>query len=203
MHSLPIQKTIPEAGFPKLSSARNFLGQIMAFPGYVSGDILRGFYVFRHAAEDGDPGAAPDATPPKASPQTVVASIVFDRAAGLLSLFILSLAGLMEAVWRPLPPRLALSVGLVAGAGLAGMLFLFWFAYWFPSPPAFSVRLTRIVRCDQPLTYLHAVTHYYVRNLRLIAKILGISFITQGAGLTSFVLFGLTLIRHCFSTGEV
>ena len=272
MHSLPVQKTIPEAGYPRLSTARNVLGQVlkfglaaavvvylifhgdiawdplraalgewqytlpafsilaltplgqfwrwqsllrsgglllphrevfsclmvskffnMAFPGYVSGDILRGFYVFRRAAEDGDPGTETGAAPVKAGPQTVVASIVVDRAAGLLPLFVLSLAGLMGAIWRPLPARLVWSVGLVAGIGLAGMLSLFLFAFWFASPPAILVRLTRLVRCDQAISYLHEVTHVYVRNLKLIAHILGISFITQGAGLASFVLFGLAL----------
>ena len=49
------------------------------------------------------------------------------------------------------------------------------------------------IHWDEPLCFLHEVTHYYVRNLRLIGSILGISFLAQGAGLTSFVLFGMAL----------
>ncbi len=269
MHPLPVQKAIPEAGYPRFSSAKNVLVQAlkfglaaavvvylifhgdiaweplraslgewqhsvpaflilaltplgqfwrwqnllrsgglflphrevfsylmvskffnMAFPGYLSGDILRGFYVFRRAAGESERGSQPAF---KAGPQTVVASIFFDRAAGLLPLFVLCLAGLLGAIWYPLPQRLIISVGLVAVAGVAGMLLLFLFAYWFDQPPAILVRIGRLVHCEQSLCYLHQVAHYYVRNLKLIGKILGISFLTQGAGIASFVLFGLAL----------
>lgn len=129
----------------------------------------------------------------KPGPQTVIASIFFDRAAGLLPLFVLSLAGLLGAIWYPLPQRLMLWTGLVACAGVAGMLGLFLFAYWFEQPPAILIRVARLIRADQWLCYLHQVTHYYVRNLRLMRHILAISFLTQGMNLASFVLFGLAL----------
>jgi glycosyltransferase 2 family protein len=165
----------------------------MAFPSYVSGDILRGFYVFRRASDDIDAGAEQAGGSFKATPQTVVASIVFDRAAGLLPLFVMCLAGLAGSVWYPLPRRLAFSVGVVAGLGVAGLALFFLLAYWLPRPPEILVELSRRIRCDRLLSHLHEVTHYYVRNLRLIANILGISFATQGAGLISFILFGLAL----------
>ncbi len=272
MLPLPVQNAIPEAGFPRLSSAKNLLGQVlklglaggvvaylifhgdiaweplraslgewrysvpaflilamtplgqfwrwqsllrsgglrlphrevfsflmvskffnMAFPSYVSGDILRGFYVFRRASDDGEGSAEASGGSFKAGPQTVVASIVFDRAAGLLPLFVMCLAGLVGSLWHPLPPRLVWSVGVVAGLGVAGLAFFFLLAYRLPSPPAILLSLSRRIRCDRLLAHLHDVTHYYVRDLRLIANILGISFLTQGAGLLSFILFGMAL----------
>jgi uncharacterized membrane protein YbhN (UPF0104 family) len=165
----------------------------MAFPGYVSGDILRGFYVFRRASTEPTRGAEASGIASKPGAQTVVASIFFDRAAGLLPLFVMSLAGLVGAVWHPLPQRLIVSVAVVACAGVAGMIGLFLFAYWFERPPAILIRISRLVHAEQSLFYLHQVTHYYVRNLRLMRNILGISFVTQGTNLASFVLFGLAL----------
>ena len=165
----------------------------MAFPSYVSGDILRGFYVFRRTAAEGEGDTGTAGGKWKAGPPRVVASIVFDRVAGLLPLFVLSLIGLLGALWHPLPARLILAVGMVAGTGVAVTLLSFLLAYRLPQPPAVLLRLSRRMHCDQSLCFLHEVTHYYVRNLRLIGNILGISFLTQGAGLASFVLFGLAL----------
>jgi uncharacterized membrane protein YbhN (UPF0104 family) len=165
----------------------------MAFPGYVSGDILRGFFVFRRTTADSLGSGQVAGGNWKAGPPKVLASIVFDRAAGLLPLFVLCLIGLLGSFWYPLQPRLVLWVGVVSGAGVAGMLLLFVLAYFLPEPPAFLLRICRRAHCDESLGALLEVTHYFVRNLKLIGEILGISFLTQGAALVSFVLFGLAL----------
>ena len=165
----------------------------MAFPSYVSGDILRGFFVFRRTSSE--PVADTDGGQGnwKAVPPTVVASIIFDRVAGLLPLFVFSLLGLFGSLWHPLPSRLVVAVGVVAGSGLVVTLLLFLVAYCLPQPPSILQRLSHRWRFVESLSFLHEVTHDYVRNLKLIGKILGISFLTQGAGLGSFVLFGSAL----------
>jgi len=165
----------------------------MAFPSYVSGDILRGFYVFRRTSSEAEADAEGSRANWKAGPPRVVASIVFDRAAGLVPLFVLCLLGLFGSFWHPLPLRLVAAVGVVAGSGLALTLLLFLIAYRLPQPPVILQHLSSRLHFVESLCYLHEVTHYYVRNLKLIGKILGISFITQGAGLGSFVLFGSAL----------
>lgn len=165
----------------------------MAFPGYLGGDILRGFYVFRRAASEAGREAEPSARVFQAGPQTVFASIFFDRAAGLVPLFVFSLAGLLGALWYPLPQRFILWPGFVAGAGVAGMFCVFLFVNSLKQPPAIVVRISRLVHAEQLLCYLHQVTHYYVRNRQLMRHILGISSLTQGMNIASFVLFGLAL----------
>jgi uncharacterized membrane protein YbhN (UPF0104 family) len=165
----------------------------MAFPSYVSGDILRGFYVFRRTTAEGDGEMEMAPGKWKGGSPTVVASIVFDRVAGVLPLFVLCLIGLLGSFWHPLPHRLILAVAVVSGTGVVGTLAGFLVAYWLPQPPAILLRLSRRLHCDQTLSFLHEVTHYYVRNLRLIGNILVVSFLTQGAGLAGFILFGLAL----------
>jgi len=165
----------------------------MAFPGYVSGDILRGWYIFRRGRVQANGIPVAETERGKTAPPTVVASIVFDRAAGLFPLFVLSLAGLLGVFWHPLPAKIVLTVGLVAGGGVAAMLLLFLFAYWLPRPPELLLRLAKRIHCEASLKYLQEVTRDYVRDLPLIARIVGISFLTQGAGLASFVLFGWAL----------
>jgi uncharacterized membrane protein YbhN (UPF0104 family) len=164
----------------------------MALPGYVSGDIVRGFYIFRRAnAGSNEPDS--DAQNSRTAPPTVVASILFDRAAGLLPLFVLCGAGLLGA-WRyPLPRSLVSSASGIVAAGIGGMLFLFLLAYFLRQPPAILLNLARRFRSHQPLTSLHQIAHDYVRDTRLVAGILGISFLTQAACVASFVLFGLAL----------
>jgi len=103
------------------------------------------------------------------------------------------MAGLLGSVWHPLPRRAAESIAFVACSGVAVILAFFLFAYRFAQPPELFARLSRFVHLEQPLRYLHEVTHYYVGNMKLIGVILGISFLTQGAGLASFVLFGAAL----------
>lgn len=164
----------------------------MAFPSYVSGDILRGYYVCRRGEEESRQSGSADAGP-KTGRQRVVASIVLDRSAGLLPLFVLCLAGLAGTLWRPLPEHLIASLGVVAGLGVFGLGSMFLFAYWLPQPPVILLRLSRLVRWEKALRHLHEVTHYYARDLKLIGNVVGISFLTQGAGLASFVLFGMAL----------
>jgi uncharacterized membrane protein YbhN (UPF0104 family) len=271
MHSLPVDKAIPDAGDPRLSSAKSLLGLLlkfglafavvvylirhgdveweplraslgewqysvpaflilaltplgqfwrwqyllhargvrlpnrevfsylmiskffnMAFPSYVSGDILRGYYVSRRAEQE-DERLGLASAEAAVGRQRVVASIVIDRAAGLLPLFALCLAGLAGSIWRPLPARLIASVAAVAGLGVVCLGALFIFAYYLPQPPNVLLRLSRLLRWEKSLRSLHEVTHYYTRDLRLIANVVGISFLTQGAGVVSFFLFGLAL----------
>ena len=165
----------------------------MAFPGYLSGDILRGFYVSRRARKQPSSSSEPHEENPKTEASTVVTSIVFDRLAGILPLFALCLAGLLGSLRSPMPLPLASSVGALAGLGLLVPLLLFLLAYRWPQPPAILLFLSRALRLQQPFRALYRATHDYVRNLRLIRNILGISFLTQGLSLVSFILFGLTL----------
>ncbi|MBI2815909.1 MAG: flippase-like domain-containing protein [Acidobacteria bacterium] len=168
----------------------------MAMPGYISGDILRGFYVFRRTTGQGETDAASEkgnSCSPNTAPPTVVASIVFDRAAGLFPLFVMSLLGLLGAIWYPLPSGLDLSIGLLAGAGVSGMLILFLLAWWTDRAPRWLVRAAGIFGAGRAIEQLFVIAHSYVRNLNLIANIIGVSFLTQGAGLLSFILFGFAL----------
>ncbi|MBI4460669.1 MAG: flippase-like domain-containing protein [Acidobacteria bacterium] len=165
----------------------------MAFPGYLSGDLVRGFYVSRRAKarKEMPEGGEPDEE--KGAASTVVTSIVFDRLAGILPLFALCLAGLLGSLSHPMPLHLASSVGALAGLGLLVPLLLFLLAYRWAQPPAAMLSFTRVLRLQQPFCALYRATHDYVRNLRLIRNIVAVSFVTQGLSILSFVLFGLAL----------
>jgi glycosyltransferase 2 family protein len=165
----------------------------MAFPSYVSGDILRGVYIFRRSAEE---RGTDSSETPRATPPTVLASIIFDRAAGLLPLFVLCLVGLLGSIWYPLPARVVWWVAIVAALGVAGLSFFFLLAWFMREPPELLVRICRRLHCDGLLLSLSGVTHEYARNLRLIGRIVGISFLTQTAGIISFALFGMALKVH-------
>ena len=165
----------------------------MAFPGYVSGDVLRGYYVFRRTTSEPESAADQAGRNWKAVPPTVVASIIFDRVAGLLPLIIFCLVGLLGSLWYPLPSRFMLAGALVAGTCVAVIGILFWMAYRLAELPAVLLWIGRRLHCEESLRFLHEVTHFYVRNLRLMGKILGLSFLTQGASLLSFILLGAAL----------
>ncbi|MBI3895168.1 MAG: flippase-like domain-containing protein [Acidobacteria bacterium] len=162
----------------------------MAFPGYLSGDILRGFYVSRRAQKPLSTSSELEENP---GTSTVVTSIVFDRLAGVLPLFALCLVGLLGSLRFPMPLHLVTSVGALAGLGLLVPLLLFLLAYRWPQPPILLVALSRVFRLQQPFCSLYQATHNYVRNLRLIRNILGISFLNQGLAIASFILFGMAL----------
>ena len=165
----------------------------MAFPGYVSGDLIRGFYVSRRARKEAPEGSEAVDGNAHAGPPTVVASIVFDRVAGLWTLFALCLLGLLGSLSQPMPPRLVASAGAVAAFGLVVPLLLFLLAYRRPDPPTWLLRVLRRVHLAHPFSALYQGAHHYVRDLRLIRNILGISFINQGLTIASFILFGLAL----------
>ena len=169
----------------------------MAFPGYVSGDILRGVYIVRRAAAESgsQSAAATDATRYSAT-QTVVASITFDRAAGLFPLFVFSLLGLMGIYWYPLPASLVLWVAAVAGGGVLSMAGLFVYAHWRSQPPSILLRLSRLLRAEEHLRYLHEISNRYARDVKLMMNILGLSFLTQAGAVLGFVLFGQALKVH-------
>ncbi|HLA40458.1 MAG TPA: lysylphosphatidylglycerol synthase transmembrane domain-containing protein [Candidatus Glassbacteria bacterium] len=165
----------------------------MAFPGYLSGDLIRGFYVSRRASAEAAAGPETASADPYARPSTVAASIVFDRVAGLLTLFTFCLLGLLGSIRQPLPSPLATSVGTLAGLGLLAPLLLFLLAYRYPLPPSFLLPVCRRIRLDQPFLALYQGLHHYARDLKLIRNILGISFLNQGLTIVTFILFGLAL----------
>jgi uncharacterized membrane protein YbhN (UPF0104 family) len=164
----------------------------MAFPGYISGDILRGFYVSRRASEFVGSGEADD--PPRGVPPAVVASIVLDRIAGLIPLFVLCMIGL-TGLWLsyPISPQILLPVAALAGIGLLAPLLLFLLTYRRPQPEAFLNRFTRWPRLAQFVSSFYEGAHRYARNLKLIRNILAFSFLNQGLAIASFVLFGAAL----------
>ena len=170
----------------------------MAFPGYISGDILRGFYVSRRASENGatgQPGEAGELGEPNARvvPPAVVASIVLDRIAGLVPLFALCLIGLFGLLSYPIPHEMILSVGALAAVGLLAPLLLFLLTYRRPQPAALLDRLARWPRLAQFVSAFYEGAHRYARNLKLIRNILAFSFLNQGLAIVSFILFGWAL----------
>ncbi len=162
----------------------------MALPGYIGGDLLRGFYISRRASEQ---GVVPAGDEPPFRAATVASSILFDRVAGLLALFVFSLVGILGALYYPMPGRLVAFVGGLAITGIFGALLLFWIAYHRSAPPGILLRIARKVRLQNIFSELYDATHRYVRNLTLIRNILGISFVGQGIILVSFILFGHAL----------
>ena len=162
----------------------------MALPGYVSGDLIRGLYVSRRTRTGQD--SSPNNEHPS-PPGGVVASIVFDRVAGLLTLFALCVLGLLVSLWQPMPPRLVSYSAALAGLGLLVPLLLFVRAYRSPQPPAGLLRLLQRIRLRQVFTALYQAAHLYVRDLRLMRNVLAIAFLTQGLTITCFVLFGKAL----------
>ena len=165
-----------------------------ALPGYISGDVIRGFYVFRRASKVEPPAGKPSAgKPPAGKPSAVVASIVFDRTAGLIPLFFLCLIGLLGSLDKPLPGPVVAAVGSITGVGLLLPLGLFLWTYRRPQPAPFLLRLSRWIRLDRSLAALYQDAHQYVRDWKLIGNILGISFLNQGLAIASFTLSGFAL----------
>src|SRR3989304_3049026 len=113
----------------------------MALPGYIGGDVIRGFYVSRRASET-TPLSGTE-TPGGAVhwPSSVLPSIVFDRMAGLLPLFALALLGSLGGFWYALPTHLLLFVRCFSSTGLLAALGIFLQGYRSPEPPVFLIRL--------------------------------------------------------------
>jgi glycosyltransferase 2 family protein len=165
----------------------------MALPGYIGGDVLRGFYVSRRAAGSRSETSAEGAGERFAARSAVVPSIVFDRVAGLVPLFVLALIGAAGAIWYSLPSQLLLFVATLSAGGLLTLLALFWLAYRGTEPPAWLYRMSEKLYLHRLLATLYESSHEYVRNHRLMRNVLGISFFSQGLILLSFVLFGTAL----------
>jgi len=153
----------------------------MALPGYFGGDVIRGFCVTRRAAAlhvampngDGDAPAQPGTA-------AVLASIIFDRITGVIPLLVLALAGAIGGAWYRLPSQLLISAGALSGAGLLAAGGLFWLAYRRPEPPAPLLRISKKIGLDSRFSTLFSSSHQYVRNHKLIRRVLGISFLSQG-----------------------
>ena len=165
----------------------------MAFPSYVSGDIIRGFYVARRVSANEAGRAFSFDVTPNGKSSTVVASILFDRLAGLLPLFLVCLLGLFGSLWYSMPPHVVASVGIVAGSGVFLLLLLFLLTYHLPQPPDFLLKLSERIHAHHAVHSLYQGAHHYVRDLRLMRNILGVSFLNHGLTIAGFVLFGLAL----------
>jgi uncharacterized membrane protein YbhN (UPF0104 family) len=185
----------------------------MAFPGYISGDILRGFFVSRRASEtdlpreqqgqdripdtgvripnpENKPSQEPNA---RVVPPAVAASIVLDRIAGLIPLFALCLIGLFGSLAYPIPRQVRGAIGVVAMLGLLLPLLLFLLTYRRKQPGTLLARLSRWPRVEEFFSAFYEGAHRYARNLKLIRNILAISFLNQGLAIASFLLFGWAL----------
>lgn len=167
----------------------------MAFPGYISGDILRGFYVSRRASEYEGTSLPGDAAKPvtRVVPPAVVASIVLDRIAGLIPLFALCLVGLFGLLSYQIPREVLLSAGALAVAGLLAPLLLFFLTYRRPKPESLLRRLGGWPRLAEFVSVFCEGAHRYARNLKLIRNVLAFSFLNQGLAIVSFILFGRAL----------
>ena len=175
----------------------------MAFPGYISGDILRGFFVSRRASETDLPREqqGQDRIPDsefripnvRVVLPAVAASIVLDRVAGLIPLFALCLIGLLGSLAYPIPRQVLASIGVVAMLGLLLPLLLFLLTYRRQQPAALLARLGRWPRLEEFFSAFYEGAHRYARNLKLIRNILAISFLNQGLAIASFLLFGWAL----------
>jgi glycosyltransferase 2 family protein len=167
----------------------------MAFSGYISGDILRGFYVSRRASEYNGENSLADTgeSPTRGIPPAVVASIVLDRIAGMIPLFALCLIGLFGSLSYPISREILMPVGALATFGLLAPVLLFSLTYRKPQPAALLERLIRWPRLAQFVSAFYEGAHRYARNLRLIRNILAFSFLNQGLAIVSFLLFGWAL----------
>ena len=165
----------------------------MALPGYIGGDVIRGFYVSRRASEANSPACTDAPGGAAHRPSTVLPSIVFDRIAGLLPLFALALLGSLGGFWYAFPGRLLCFVAAFATTGLLAALGLFWLAYRSPDPPTLLIRASEKFRLNELFSALYKGSHQYVHNPKLIRTVLGISFLSQGLILMSFVLLGTAL----------
>jgi uncharacterized protein (TIRG00374 family) len=163
----------------------------MALPGYIGGDVIRGFYVSRRTVSRGF--LAGSEAGGGRGPSTVLPSIVFDRMAGLLPLFTLALLGSVGGFWFSLPVHLLVVVISFSAAGLLAASGIFWMAYRNPEPPPLLVHVLAKIRLNNLLSALYEGSHQYARNPSLIRKVLGLSFMSQGMILTSFILFGMAL----------
>jgi uncharacterized membrane protein YbhN (UPF0104 family) len=168
----------------------------MALPGYIGGDVIRGFYVSRRASEASTPSRSDATGGLLHGPSTVLPSIVFDRMAGLLPLFALALLGSLGGFWFSLPTHLLLVVAAFSMAGMLAGLGIFWLAYRSPEPPPALLRTLARFRLEHLFSALYEGSHRYVHNPRLIRTVVGISFLSQGLILMSFVLLGTALGLH-------
>ncbi len=162
----------------------------MALPGYIGGDVIRGLYIARRASVAGPPGSAAVAS---MGASAVAPSILFDRIAGLLPLLALCLAGTLGAPAYSLPFHVLVSARTLSAAGLLAALCTFLLAHRLPAPPSLLLRFSRRLRLDHLFTAFYEGTHLYVRDLGLIRNVLGISLLSQGLILLSFVLYGQAL----------
>jgi uncharacterized membrane protein YbhN (UPF0104 family) len=168
----------------------------MALPGYIGGDVIRGFYVSRRATGSNTLSSGDSAGGGSHGPSTVLPSIVFDRMAGLFPLFVLALLGSLGGFWYSLPVHFLFIVISFSMAGLLAASGIFWLAHRSPEPPPLLVRASAKFRLDHLFSALYEGSHEYLNNPQLIRKVLGISFLSQGLILSSFVLLGTALGLH-------
>ena len=167
----------------------------MAFPGYLSGDILRGFFVSRRAAKNTE-GQQEGKEYQAGGTSEVVTSILFDRLAGIYPLFALCMIGLIGTLRHPMQPRIMTPVGLLAAAGLLVPAVFVVIASRVPELPRWLLRWSAALHLQNILASLHSAIHRFARNGKLLGKIIGISFLNQSFVLLSFVLFGFALETH-------
>jgi uncharacterized membrane protein YbhN (UPF0104 family) len=70
---------------------------------------------------------------------------------------------------------------------------IFWHAHRRPEGPYLLHRIADRIGLGSAFRALCQATHEYARNLSLIRTVLGISFLSQGLILVSFILLGITL----------
>jgi uncharacterized membrane protein YbhN (UPF0104 family) len=162
----------------------------MALPGYIGGDVIRGMYIARRASATSPRGSSTIAS---MSAAAVVPSILFDRISGMLPLFALCLAGTLGAPADSLPSHFLVSARTLSAAGLLAALSTFLLAKRLPTVPSFLLRWSQRLHMEPIFTAFYEGTHLYVRDWGLIRNVLGISLLSHGLILLSFVLYGQAL----------
>jgi uncharacterized membrane protein YbhN (UPF0104 family) len=158
-----------------------FIGNVfnLVVPGAVGGDLIKGAFLCREQARR----------------TQAVASMVIDRAVGLLGLFVL--AGVMGvAAWRGAGPevrRLIVVVWAAVGSGLAGLAVIFTPALYHPLQRFFAGR----GRLEVFFSELLAMAASYRRRIDIVAAMLVLSTAIH----TLYVLVFYGVSRAIFPAG--
>lgn len=154
----------------------------LALPGYLSEDIIRGLYLIRRNG---------------ASRYKVLMSLMADRFAGIMSLFLICAAGLFLRYWAAADAggeegrlaRLRLMTVLITLGAAAFVLIV----RRYPQAPQLVRRAAARFRLHHHLDSTYTELHYYCRTPLLQAKLVGLSLLNHAQIVLSFALFGYAL----------
>ncbi len=149
----------------------------LAVPGYFSEDFVRGLYLVRARGS---------------SRSQVIASLLVDRLAGIVSLLLICVAGLLLRPSMLEDPRLGTLLG-VSLAGLAAVFAMVLILRIYPQPNELLRRAAERLHLHVAVDKLYAEARHYAMSVRLQALAIFISMINQGLMVWGYILFGNTL----------